>query len=112
MLAMTLEHCGARVTTACSAASALRALQAEPPQVIISDIGLPGDDGFSLLRQIRALPASRGGGIPAIALTGRERSEDRAQAGGEGFQEHLTKPVTTEHMLAAIARVLAATATR
>ena len=112
MLAMTLEHCGARVTTACSVAEALRALEKECPQVLISDIGLPDGDGFSLLRQVRALPASRGGGIPAIALTGRGRGEDRVQTGGEGFQVHLTKPVTPEQMLAAIASVLPATASR
>ena len=110
---MTLEHCGARVTTACSAAEALRALQKEPPQVLISDIGLPDGDGYGLLRQVRALPASRGGATPAIALTGRgKKSEDGAPAGGEGFQVHLTKPVTPEQMLAAIARVLGSAVTR
>ena len=112
MLAMTLEHCGARVTTAGSAAEALRAVEKEPPQVLLSDIGLPDGDGFSLLRQVRALPVSRGGGIPAIALTGRGRGEDRVPTGGEGFQVHLTKPVTPEQMLAAIARVLPASARR
>jgi len=107
MLAMTLEHCGARVTTAGSAAEALTALEKERPQVLVSDIGLPGEDGFSLLRKVRALSASHGGNIPAIALTGRSH-EDGAPVGGDGFQVHLSKPVTPEEMLAAIARVLEA----
>ena len=105
MLAMTLEHCGARVTTAGSAAEALCRLEEERPHVLISDIGLPDEDGFSLLRKVRALPDSRGGNTPAIALTGRERHGDAALTDG-GFQVHLTKPVTPEQMLTAIARAL------
>jgi CheY-like chemotaxis protein len=108
MLAMTLEHCGARVATAGTAAEALRVLQdaKERPQVLISDIGLPDEDGFSLLRKVRALPESLGGDIPAIALTGRSRHEDRRQVREEDFQVHLTKPVTPEAILAAIAHVM------
>jgi CheY-like chemotaxis protein len=108
MLAMTLEHCGARVTTAGSAAEALRAMEKERPQVLISDIGLPGEDGFSLLRQVRALPASRGGTIPAIALSGRGSRMAGGPPHAEGFQVHLVKPVTPEQVLAAIAHVLGA----
>jgi CheY-like chemotaxis protein len=106
MAAITLEHCGARVTTAGSVAEALLAVEKERPDVLISDIGLPDEDGYSLLRKIRALPGSRGASLPAIALTGRGRDEDREQrARVDGFQEHLTKPVTVDGMLAAIARV-------
>jgi CheY-like chemotaxis protein len=105
MLAMTLEHCGARVATAGSVAEALRILEEERPQVLISDIGLPDEDGFSLMRKVRALPTSRGGDIPAIALTGHGAEEDRAQTRGAGFHAHLTKPVAPEEMLAVIVRV-------
>ena len=80
MLALLLEHSGAVVVTADCAAEALRVLESEPEhersQVLISDIGLPGEDGFSLLRKVRTLTRSRGGDIPAIALTGYGPHED------------------------------------
>lgn len=103
MLATVLEQTGALVTTAESAAAALSAFQRDGADVLVLDIGLPDEDGFSLLRKLRA---SRGGSIPAIALTGYDSPEDRRQADGEGFQAHLTKPVALAHMLAAVARVL------
>jgi CheY-like chemotaxis protein len=107
MLALTLEQCGARVATAGSAAEAMRILEEEErPQVLISDIGLPDEDGFSLMRKIRARSVSRGGDIPAIALTGHGGEEDRAQTRGAGFNAHLTKPVAPEEMLEAILRIL------
>jgi CheY-like chemotaxis protein len=106
MLAMILEHSGALVATADSVAEALCVLERERSQVLISDIGLPDEDGFSLLRKVRALPASRGGNIPAIALTGYGSVEDRAQTLGEGFQAHLTKPIALDEMLSALVRVL------
>jgi CheY-like chemotaxis protein len=106
MLAMILEHSGAVVATADSASEALRVLEKEHSQVLISDIGLPDEDGYSLLRKIRALSKARGGEIPAIALTGYGSQEDRAQANAGGFQAHLTKPVALDEMLAAIVRVL------
>jgi CheY-like chemotaxis protein len=109
MLAMMLEHSGVVVVTADSAAEALRVLESEQEhersQVLISDIGLPGEDGFSLLRKVRTLARSRGADIRAIALTGYGRHEDLGPK-GEGFQVHLTKPVELEKMLSAILRVL------
>jgi CheY-like chemotaxis protein len=108
MLAMILEYSGALVATADSAAEAMCVLERERSQVLISDIGLPDEDGFSLLRRVRALPASRGGNIPAIALTGHGTREDRAQTLGEGFQAHLTKPIALDEMLTALVRVLQA----
>lgn len=106
VVAITLEHLGASVITASNAAGALRALQTERPQVILSDLGLPGEDGLSLLRKVRALPESKGGAIPAIALTGRSRSQDRAEIQEGGFQLHLIKPVTPEALVEAILHVL------
>lgn len=106
MLAIILGHSGALVATADCAAEALCVLEREHSQVLISDIGLPGEDGFSLLRKVRALPASRGGNIPAIALTGHGSREDRAHTLGEGFQVHLTKPIALDEMLAALVGVL------
>jgi CheY-like chemotaxis protein len=110
MLAMILEHSGAVVATADSASEALRVLERGDCQVLISDIGLPDEDGYSLLRRVRALPKARGGNIPAIALTGYGIEDDRAQTDAGGFQAHLTKPVAVDQMLAAIVRVLASSA--
>ncbi len=106
MLAAVLEHSGALVCTAGSSAEALVALEKERPQVLITDIGLPDEDGFGLLKRIRALPGSRGGDIPSIALTGYGSEEDRALSRARGFQAHLTKPVEMEEMVAAIVEVL------
>ena len=106
MLATILEHSGALVATADSAAEALSAFGRAPPQVLVTDIGLPDEDGFSLLLKVRALPAEHGGDIPAIALTGYGLPDQRSPAGADGFQAHLTKPVAPDEVLAAIARVL------
>ena len=103
MLSVILESGGVTVVLAESAAGALAACEAARPDVIISDIGLPGEDGFSLVRRLRALPSSRGGDVPAIALTGYD--ED-LRSGDGVFQERLTKPVALEAVVAAIARVL------
>jgi CheY-like chemotaxis protein len=105
MLAMTLEDCGGRVTAAGSAAEALRAVEREWPAVLVSDIGLPDEDGYRLLEKIRALGLSRGASVQAIALTGRGRHDGSEPAPADGFQVHLTKPVTVEALLEAIARV-------
>jgi CheY-like chemotaxis protein len=107
MLAMILEQSGALVATAGSVAEALAVLARERSQVLISDIGLPDEDGYSLLRKVRALPKAGGGHIPAIALTGYGATrDDRTHGTSEGFQAHLTKPVALDEMLSAIVRVL------
>jgi CheY-like chemotaxis protein len=83
-------------------------LQQHRPQLIVSDIGMPGTDGFDLMQQIRRLPSARGGRTPAIALTAFARAEDRAMALNCGFQRHLVKPVDSSELLAACAQLLAA----
>jgi CheY-like chemotaxis protein len=106
-LAAILEHNGARVVTAQSAADALSLFEKECPHVLISDIGLPDEDGFALLRRVRLLPASRGGNVPAIALTGYSQLEERhAVDESHSFQAQLTKPIAIENILAAVSRVL------
>ncbi len=106
MLAVILEASGAVVATAESAAEAFAACQAAPPDVLISDIGLPGEDGFSLMRRVRALPAAQGGDVPAIAMTGYDSDADKLQASRDGFRERLTKPVSLDAVLAAVVRAL------
>lgn len=103
LLKAGLEQCGAQVTTAASTAEALEKLRAETPNVIISDIGMPGDDGYSLMRQIRQLPDERARRVPSIALTAYARMEDRLQALRSGYLMHVPKPVELAELVAVIA---------
>ncbi len=89
--------------TAASVAEAMSIVLKEPPALLISDIGMPFEDGYSLIRQLRQLPAEQGGRIPAIALTAFARAEDRVNAIVSGFQHHLAKPVEPAELLAVIA---------
>ena len=98
-----LEDCGAAVDTASSAAQALERIGVRLPDVLVSDIGMPGEDGFSLIRRVRALTAEEGGKVPALALTAYARSEDRLKVILEGFQAHLAKPVEAAELLALVA---------
>jgi PAS domain S-box-containing protein len=99
-----LEERGADVATAASAPGALACLAARVPDVLVSDIGLPGMDGFELIRRIRAGDVAGAGEVPAVALTAFARTEDRARALREGFQGYLTKPVDAVALLAMVAR--------
>ena len=98
-----LAQCGAQVRTAASAAEALEAISQALPDVLISDIGMPEEDGYSLIRKVRAREASRGRHIQALALTAWGSAEDRQRALAAGFQTHLAKPVQPE----TLARVVA-----
>ncbi|MDB5296399.1 MAG: Chemotaxis protein methyltransferase CheR [Phycisphaerales bacterium] len=100
-----LEDCGAEVLMAAGAAAALDLLTRHRPDVLLSDIGMPGQDGYDLIRQIRALPAAAGGATPAVAVTAYARPEDRQKALDSGFQTHLTKPVDPARLLAVVAAV-------
>jgi CheY-like chemotaxis protein len=98
-----LEDCEAVVTTASSAAEAMQLLQQGTFDLLVTDIGMPGEDGYSLLRRIRALPAAQGGEIPAVALTAYARTEDRIKALKSGFQLHIAKPVEPAELLTVVA---------
>jgi CheY-like chemotaxis protein len=100
---MLLAMCNAKVSVADSAASALALVKAEPPDVLVSDIAMPEQDGYRLIRQVRELPPERGGATPAVALTAYARVEDRTRAMLAGFQNHVTKPVEPAELIAAIA---------
>ncbi|QSQ23179.1 response regulator [Pyxidicoccus parkwayensis] len=102
-VAAALESCGAHVVTAAHAAEGMDRLVAVRPDVIISDLGMPGEDGYSFIRRLRMLPPEAGGHTPAIALTAFTHMDDRARALLAGFQVHLPKPVEP----AELARVLA-----
>jgi PAS domain S-box-containing protein len=93
LLKVGLEQCGAEVKAVGSAAEALAAISGGAPDLLISDIGMPEEDGYELIRRVRELPAEGGGKMPAIALTAYARTEDRLQALRAGYEMHVPKPV-------------------
>ena len=106
MLSMILEEAGAEVTTAACADEAVAAFERFRPGVVVTDIGMPDGDGYSLIRRLRALEADGAGATPAVALTAYARAEDRTQALGCGFQAHLPKPIEPGELTALIARLI------
>ena len=98
-----LEHYGAAVTAVASADKALEALQRERPDVLVSDLAMPGKGGYWLISQVRALPPERGGATPAAALTGFTGPEHRASILRAGFQYHVEKPVTLQQLAGVVA---------
>lgn len=103
LVAFTLESCGAQVHTAASVPEALTELDRFDPDIVISDIGMPEIDGFSLIRSIRSSPNARRAALPVIALTAFSRDEDRERALAEGFTLHVTKPVEPAELVDAVA---------
>jgi PAS domain S-box-containing protein len=100
-----LQQHGATVTGASSAAAAFAAVLERAPDVIVSDVAMPGEDGLSFIRRVRLLAVERGGRVPAAALSAYASGEDRRQALQAGFQEHLRKPVEPAQLVAAVARI-------
>ncbi|WP_225410319.1 ATP-binding protein [Stigmatella hybrida] len=103
MLRTLLEGCRARVTCASSAAQGLALLREHRPDALVSDIGMPGEDGYSFIRKVRALDREEGGRTPAVALTAYARMEDRTRALLAGFQSHCPKPVEPMELMAVLA---------
>jgi CheY-like chemotaxis protein len=103
LLKTSLSQCGAQVTVAGSTAEAFEAIRASIPDVLISDIGMPDEDGYDLIRRLRSLPLESGGKLPAIALTAYARVEDRLQALRAGYQMHVPKPVEFAELVAVVA---------
>ena len=99
MLSDILALYGAAVLVASSVKQALQMLQEGQPEVIISDVGMPDEDGFDLIRQVRALPPGSGGLTPAIALTGYARPEDKARALSLGYQGFVAKPLDLDELI-------------
>jgi len=106
LLGTMLKRNGARVTSTKSAAEALAVFEGELPDVLISDIGMPDQDGYELMRKLRALPPQRGGKTPAIALTGYASRKDRDRALNSGYQQHMAKPIEQADMIKAIAALV------
>ncbi|OUL35417.1 hypothetical protein BV372_11215 [Nostoc sp. T09] len=106
LVAFILEQAGASVITVSSATEVLQVLNQTQPDILLADIGMPEMDGYTLLREIRALPPQQGGLIKAIALTAYAGEINRQQALQAGFQMYLSKPVDPEELIEAIAQVL------
>jgi PAS domain S-box-containing protein len=98
-----LEDCGATVLIAGSASEALELLVRHRPDLILSDIGMPGEDGYEFIRKVRALGPGSGGRTPAAALTAYARNEDRLRALRAGYQTHIAKPVDPAELAAVVA---------
>ncbi len=105
LLTLILERHGARVTAVVSAAAALEAFDNDPPDILISDIGLPHVDGIQLIQILRARPCAHG--TPAIALTAYATPEDAARVLRAGFDAHMAKPVRPEVLGLEVARLVA-----
>jgi two-component system CheB/CheR fusion protein len=100
-----LERCGAKVRSAASVAEAMIAFTAEVPDVLISDIGMPREDGYELIRRIRALPPEAGGAVPSLAVSAYATDEHRRKMLRTGFQRHLEKPVAAADLVNEVARL-------
>ncbi len=110
LLAAFLDQRSAEVFTASCAADGFTLVERELPDALISDIAMPEEDGYMLIRRIRALPAERGGRTPAIALTAYAAKSDRLRALEAGFDAHFTKPVDIEAVVDKLVDLLASDA--
>jgi PAS domain S-box-containing protein len=105
LVSQVLTAHGAEVFAAASAKDALEKVTNVRPDVIVSDIGMPGEDGYTLVRKIRSLPADQGGRTPAIALTAYAREEDAERAFAAGYQLHVAKPVEPAQLAKMVANL-------
>jgi PAS domain S-box-containing protein len=110
LIRLILEQQGAQVIEASSSKQALEIIKESIPDVLISDIGMPDEDGYSFLKKVRSLPQDKGGNVPALALTAYTKEEDRQQAIAAGFQMHLGKPLDITELLQAVSQLSPKTA--
>jgi PAS domain S-box-containing protein len=103
LLVQSLTFYGATVETADSAEEALTAIEDKNPDLLVSDIGMPGEDGYTLIRKVRSLSNDQHKNIPAIALTAFTRAQDRVRALTSGYQNHVAKPVEPDELATVIA---------
>jgi len=106
MLTVMLTEHGAQVQAAASAAEALEALRWFKPDVVVSDLAMPCEDGYSLIKKVRAMESETGTRVPAVALTANVRAEDRARALAAGFNTFVAKPVEPGELITTIAELV------
>jgi CheY-like chemotaxis protein len=100
-----LERYGAHVRPAASVAEAMTALETVLPDVLVSDLGMPGEDGYELIRRVRLLPEDAGGRLPSLAVSAYATAEHREKVIRTGFQKHLEKPVAPIELVTEVARL-------
>lgn len=107
LVSTVLEESGAKVTAVGSAKEAFEIIvgNSETPDILVSDIGMPGEDGYTLIHKIRKLPPAKGGNIPALALTAYARAEEKERAIAAGFQIHVAKPVVPKDLVEMVANL-------
>ena len=110
IVAAMLKYEGAEVETAPSADDGFELVTRFLPHVLVSDVGMPGEDGYSFVARVRQLPAQTGGKTPSIALTAYTSAEDRRRALAAGFDVHLCKPIDLGHLISVIVKLAAASA--
>lgn len=110
IISTVMKRMGAEVKACESASEALQTLVEWRPDVLMSDIAMPEEDGYSLIGKVRSLPSDKGGATPAAALTAYARDEDRKRALDAGYQMHIAKPVTSNQLVTLIARLVGRTA--
>ncbi len=106
LLRFILDQSGATVIPAASASEALNLFERSQPNVLISDLAMPDQDGYELLAKVRSRGPKQGGNIPAVALTAYTRAEDRTRALAAGFQKHVSKPVDPEELIKVVAKLV------
>jgi CheY-like chemotaxis protein len=112
LLKEVLERCGAKVITCASAREGLSTVRREHPDVLVADIEMPGESGYELIRELRALPPEDGGRTPAAALTAYAGAQDRMRALNAGFEFHVPKPVQPAELAAVVATLARAGSAR
>jgi signal transduction histidine kinase len=105
-MAVLLGQAGATVRSVGSAAEAFEALREQPPDLLLSDIAMPGEDGYSLIRRVRALADEQGGQVPAAALTAYATLDDRRKALQAGYNDHIPKPVDPTRLIATVTELI------
>ncbi|HKG14399.1 MAG TPA: ATP-binding protein [Pyrinomonadaceae bacterium] len=105
LISTVIAQSGAEVSACSNAGEALEKLKTWRPHILMSDIGMPGEDGLALIKRVRALPPERGGRTPAAALTAYARDEDRGRALAAGYQLHIAKPFSPRDLIAAVSEL-------
>ncbi|HVJ93442.1 MAG TPA: response regulator, partial [Labilithrix sp.] len=107
LIGMILQDAGATVHAASSVGAALVALEESPPDVAVSDLAMPGEDGYAFAERARAMEHALGRRIPLVAMTAYARAEDRRRVLAAGFDRHVAKPIEPEELVEALAAVIA-----
>ena len=105
LIAMILEDAGARVTRVSTVDAAIRAIEAEPPDVAVSDLAMPGEDGYAFVRRVRASHRHDVRRVRLVAMTAYARAEDRHRVLQAGFERHVAKPIEPAELVSVLTQL-------